>query len=400
MIQVNPKYAKLITPVTLPNGTVLRDRYALSPIVTNSSTSEGHISEEDVNYAARRANSAGIQITGAAYIEEYGQLFEYGFSSSHDSDISGLAQLAEAMKKDGNKAILQLTHAGRFSSISLKDFGTVYGPSEMYLKSPIEHTVHEMSKRKIQHVIRQYGEATSRAIKAGWDGVEISGAQRLLIQTFFSTYSNKRIDEYGTQNMENRSRFGVEVLKEVQRVIEEDAPDGFILGYRGTAEEARGTEYGNLIEEFNEYLDRLLVVADIQYVALASWGRNIYQQTVRNGQHKGEVINKVVHDHLNGRVPMMATGGISTPDKALDALEYADMVGMSGPFITEPDFVLKIAQGREEEISLTFTENELVNLAIPQAAFKDIVGMIDLGKVIPEESRDKFRELEKNYDKK
>lgn len=55
----------------------------------------------------------------------------------------------------------------------------------MELKTPIEHTVLPMTKRKIKHVINQYADATRRAIAAGFDGVEISSAQRLLIQTFF-----------------------------------------------------------------------------------------------------------------------------------------------------------------------------------------------------------------------
>src|SRR5699024_5669257 len=133
----------------------------------------------------------------------------------------GLTQLAQSMKKDGAKAIIQLTHAGRFSKISLKDFGVVYGPREMHLNTPDKHTVLEMSKRKIQHVITQYADATRRAIKAGFDGVEISSAQRLLIQTFFSTFSNQRTDEYGPQTIENRSRFGLEVMKIVQDVIDQ-----------------------------------------------------------------------------------------------------------------------------------------------------------------------------------
>src|SRR5699024_796057 len=107
------------------------------------------------------------QITGAAYIETYGQLFEYGFSINDDRCIPGLKKLAQAMKKDGAKAIVQLTHAGRFSKIALRDFGVVYGPSEMHLKSPVEHTVLSMSERKINHVITQYKDATRRAIAAG-----------------------------------------------------------------------------------------------------------------------------------------------------------------------------------------------------------------------------------------
>src|SRR5699024_12547457 len=124
-----------------PNQLKLENRFVLSPMITNSSTEEGYVTEEDLAYARRRAAAAPLQITGAAYIETYGQLFEYGFSINDDRSIAGLRKLAKAMKKDGAKAVVQLTHAGRFSKIALQDFGVVYGPSEMYLRSPIEHTV-------------------------------------------------------------------------------------------------------------------------------------------------------------------------------------------------------------------------------------------------------------------
>ena len=106
---MNKKYAPLFEDLTLPNGSVLSNRFVLSPIITNSSTIDGHVTKEDVLYHERRASSAPIQVTGAAYIEPYGQLFEYGFSVSDDSTIPGLKKLATAMKKDGAKAILQLT---------------------------------------------------------------------------------------------------------------------------------------------------------------------------------------------------------------------------------------------------------------------------------------------------
>ena len=75
-------------------------------------------------------------------------------------------------------------------------------PSPMTLHSPIKHDVLEMSVEKIHDVIQQYADATSRAIQAGFDGVEISVAQRLLIQTFFSTFSNQRHDQYGVDSLE------------------------------------------------------------------------------------------------------------------------------------------------------------------------------------------------------
>ena len=102
------KFVPLLEPITLSNGITLANRFVLSPMTTNSSTKEGHITEEDIRYAKRRANSAGLQVTGAAYIEPYGQLFEYGFNISDDACIPGLRKVAQAMKQEGNKAIIQL----------------------------------------------------------------------------------------------------------------------------------------------------------------------------------------------------------------------------------------------------------------------------------------------------
>lgn len=394
-MKTSEQYRPLFKSFSLPNGLELENRFVLSPMITNSSTIEGYVTEEDLAYAERRTTSAPLQITGAAYIEEYGQLFEYGFSIDDDRSIEGLKQLAQAMKRGGGKAIVQLTHAGRFAKIALQDFGVVYGPSKMTLKSPVEHTVLPMTKRKIGHVITQYADATRRAIKAGFDGVEISSAQRLLIQTFFSTFSNQRNDDYGSQNLENRARFGIEVMKAVQKVIDEEAPTDFILGFRGTPEETRGNEIGYSVEDFLYFMDRIMEVANVQYLATASWGKNIYKQTIRQGKFKGEFMNQVVYDHIAGRIPVMATGGINSPDKALEALQYADLVGMSTPFVTEPDFVTKLKEGREGEINLGFTKEELADLAIPERAFKDIVELMDIGGSLSEEARYEFRNLYK-----
>lgn len=394
-VKTTAQYRPLFETITLPNGIELDNRFVLSPMITNSSTARGYVTQEDLAYAERRANSAPLQITGAAYIEEYGQLFEYGFSIDEDRSIEGLKQLAQAMKKDGAKAIIQLTHAGRFAQTSLKNFGVVYGPSEMSLKSPVEHTVLPMTKRKIKQVITQFADATRRAINAGFDGVEVSGAQRLLIQTFLSTFSNQRDDEYGAGSIENRSRFGIEVLQAVQKVINEEAPANFILGYRGTPEETRGNEIGYSVEDFLYFMDQVMEVANIQYLATASWGKNIYKQTIRQGKFKDEIMNQVVYDHIAGRIPVMATGGINSPEKALEAFQFADMVGASTPFITEPDFVTKLEDGREEEINLGFTQDELADLAIPERAFKDIVELMDIGGSLSDEARQELSKLRK-----
>lgn len=393
------QYKPLFQTLILPNGVELDNRFVVSPVITQSSTREGFVTEADCAYAERRAHSAAMMITGAAYVEPYGQLFKYGFSATDDRHIPGLSKLAKAMKSKGNKAILQLTHAGRFAEIALQDYSVVYGPSRMELNTPIKHTVYPMTKRKIKQVISQYGDATRRAIRAGFDGVEISAAQRLLIQTFFSKFSNQREDEYGPQSLENRARFGLEVFKEVQRVIEEEkvGPE-FILGFRGTPEEARGDQVGYTVEEFNYFVDEIMAIASIDYYATASWGKNIYAQEIRAGEYQGEYMNKIVHNHFKGRLPIMATGGINSPEKAIEALQFSDFTGASTPFVTEPEFVIKIAEGRENEIDMEISEEKIDDLKIPDRAFADIVYMMDLGGSLSEETRNRIRQLDNESD--
>lgn len=391
-------YSKLFKPITLPNGIVLPNRFCMCPVTTNSSTREGFVTQEDIDYARRRSHSAPLQVTSAAYIEPYGQLFEFSFSIDDDRSIPGLTKLAEAMQQDGAHGIIQLAHAGRFSTQAIKDYGVSYGPSAMELKTPIPHQVLAMSERKIRHVIQAYGDATRRAIKAGFSGVEISMAQRLLPQTFFSTFSNKRDDQYGADSLENRARLTLEIFKEVQRVIDEEAPDNFILGFRGTPEETRGDEVGYSIQEYLTLLDWVLEIANVQYFAVASWGKNIYLNKVRSqGNYHGQYINEVVQHHLSGRTVTMATGGINSPDKALEALEHGDMVGLSSVFVTEPDFVTKIEDGRAEDIDLGIDLDNIDELAIPQAAFKDLIKLMDLGQSLSKDTTSTLKELEKNY---
>ncbi|MBF0818259.1 NADH-dependent flavin oxidoreductase [Streptococcus acidominimus] len=390
--------SSLFRPFSLGKGIELENRFVLSPMVTNSSSKEGYVSREDVAYAKRRAASAPLQITGAAYVNPYGQLFEFGFSVAKDEDIAGLRPLAQAMKAEGARAILQLTHAGRFSSHTLAREGFVYGPSPMQLQSPFPHEVKALSLEQIKGLVDDYRQATRRAIAAGFDGVEVSSAQRLLIQTFFSTFSNQRTDDYGAQDFASRARLTLEILEAVQEVIAKEANGPFLLGFRATPEETRGNQIGYSIEEFLQLMEEALARVPLAYLAIASWGHDVFRNRVRSkGIYQGLLVNDVVYRHLKGRLPIMATGGINSPEKAVEALAHADLVGASTPFIVDPEFVHKIRQDRVEEIHLRIKATDLPSLAIPQASFKDIVPLMDYGESLPAEARSLFRGLATNY---
>ncbi|QJG67281.1 NADH-dependent flavin oxidoreductase [Mycoplasma phocoenae] len=381
------KYNPLFQKIKLKNH-ILDNRFVLSPMTLNLATKNGKMTKEEIDYALRRSHSATLQISGGAYFDDFGHLFEYGYSAKDDDDIESLAKLANAMKARGSVAILQLAHAGKWSVASIKEHGYVYGPSYEHLHTPIEHDVFELSIEQIKQIVTDYGKATIRAIKAGFDGVEISMAQRLLLQTFISKLVNKRTDEYGCQSLENRSRLLLEVITEIQRVIDDYADDNFIFGFRATPEETVGSEIGYTIEEFNSIMDLILNTANISYLAIASWGHDIYLNKVRSSEkYKNQLVNKVVYEHINKRIPIISSGGINTPEKCLEALEYSDLVGLSSVFVVEPEFAQKLKNNKPEEINLKLTTDRLDDLKIPSNTFKNIVRMFDYGETIPDETR-------------
>ena len=86
------------------------------------------------------------------------------------------------------------------------------------------------------------------------------------------------------------------------------------------------------MDEFLEFFEEALKKVKIDYLAIASWGHDVFRNKVRaKGPHQGELVNKVVYDCLKGRVAVIASGGINSKEKALEALENADLVGLSTP---------------------------------------------------------------------
>ncbi|BAP01164.1 NADH dependent flavin oxidoreductase [Mycoplasmopsis californica HAZ160_1] len=380
------KYLELFKPFKLGKYT-LQNRFVLSPMTLSLTTIDGKMTDQEANYTRRRANSAPLIVSGAAYIDDFGQLFEYGYSAKSDSDIDSLARLAQAMKADGNIAILQLAHAGKFSKASLKRYGHLHGPSYEKNFFPVEHEVFELTQQQIKNIIKDYAKATQRAIKAGFDGIEISMAQRLLIQTFFSKIVNKRTDSYGTDTFENRSRLCIEVVQAIRNVIDQFAPEGFLFGFRATPEETYGPVLGYTIEEFNQLIDLTIEKGKIDYLAIASWGHDIYLNKVRSDcKFKGQLVNEVIYNHFKNRVAVIASGGINTPDKCLDALQHCDLVGLSSVFVADPEFVHKIKNNEIDKINLAIKPEQLNDLAIPEESFKGIVNMFGYCETIPNQA--------------
>lgn len=210
---MNKKYEKLFETVTLPNGVELKNRFVLAPLTHISSNDDGTISDVEIPYIEKRSKDVGLAINAASNVNDIGKAFPGQPSVAHDSDIEGLKRLAQAMKKNGAKALVQIHHGGAQALANLTPNGDVVAPSPITLKSfgqQHEHDAREITPKEIEQTIKDFGEATRRVIEAGFDGVEIHGANHYLIHQFVSPYYNRRNDEWS-----DHMKFPTAVIDEV-----------------------------------------------------------------------------------------------------------------------------------------------------------------------------------------
>ncbi|MFM1524136.1 MULTISPECIES: oxidoreductase [Helcococcus] len=109
-------------------------------------------------------------------------------------------------KKDGNKVILQIKHSG----VKVKN-------KEKFGPSSITPDINELTNQEINQIIKDFGISTKKAFLAGFDGVEIHGANHYLLQQFMSKNTNRRNDSWGG-NLSKRMNFPIEVVKEVKNL--------------------------------------------------------------------------------------------------------------------------------------------------------------------------------------
>ena len=345
---MNKKYEKLFETVTLPNGVELKNRFVLAPLTHISSNDDGTISDVEIPYIEKRSKDVGLAINAASNVNNIGKAFPGQPSVAHDSDIEGLKRLAQAMKKNGAKALVQIHHGGAQALANLTPNGDVVAPSPITLKSfgqQHEHDAREITPEEIEQTIKDFGEATRRVIEAGFDGVEIHGANHYLIHQFVSPYYNRRNDEWS-----DHMKFPTAVIDEVLKAKSEYASDDFIVGYRLSPEEA---ESPGISMEITEQLINTITEKSIDYVHISLGD---IHSTTREGKYAGQERLKLIHQWVDGRIPVIGVGSVFTADDALDAIESTgvELVALGREILLDYNFISKIQEGKEDEILSEF----------------------------------------------
>lgn len=336
---------KIFNVFRLNEKVKLRNKIVLAPLTTWAANDNLTISDEEADYYTARSKEAGMVITGCTFFQPNGQAFENEFYAGTDDYIPSLKKLAHSIKSQGAKAILQIFHAGRMALpnngqlISASAVKSKYNVFEMEAEM---ETPKEMTTEDIQEFINGFYETTKRAIKAGFDGIEIHGANKFLIQQFFSAETNLRTDEWGG-TIEKRLRFPIEIIKAVNKAKAEYSNEEFIVGYRFSPEEIE--DKGITLEDTLYLVDKLAdQEVDYLHVSLMH-----YKATSRRNPSDKRIIGKLLKEKIDGRKPLIGVGSIHSKEDIEDAIDNVgyDMISIGQAIVTEPYWVSKVKTGEE-----------------------------------------------------
>lgn len=368
---MKPEFNVLFEEITLPNGVVLQDRLGVAPMTTWSGNPDGTVSDQELAYYNRRSGIGSLFVSACIATSENGIAFQNQFVGFDDGALPRLRKMAEEMKANGSKAILQIQHGGRQGQAQLIPTNETVAPSAVAGPEG-KPAPRALTSEEINAIIHDFGETTRRAVEAGFDGVEIHGANTYLIQQFVSAVFNQREDEWGG-SLENRLKFSAAVLREVQKVAAEYADDSFIIGYRLSPEENNADSVGYTIEETKVLVEQL-VEGGVHYIHVSLM--DYKKQPRSSGQ--GTIV-EILSKQINGRVPFVVVGNIQQPQQAVEALEEgADIVVMGRQALVDPEWTAKVRQGKEEEIHHLVPKEMVGKLDIPDSMWNLITsyGMV------------------------
>lgn len=336
----------------LNDKVTLRNKFVMAPMTTWAANSDLTVADDEAAYYGARSKEVGMVVTGCTFFEKNGQGFDDEFFAGTDEFIPSLKKLATSIKDGGAKAILQIFHAGRMGDASKHELVSASAVKAGHnLFGPVENMPEprEMTHEEILSFIEGFYQTVRRAIEAGFDGVEIHGANTYLIQQFVSPHSNRRTDMWGG-SLENRMRLPLELVKATMKAKKEFANEEFIVGYRFSPEELENP--GITLEDTLALVDKLSETElDYLHVSLGHYKA----PSVKN---ENVVIGKALVEKINGRKPLIGVGRISTKESAQDALENIgyDMVAIGHALVTDVNWLSKIQKDEAPESAIIMSE--------------------------------------------
>ncbi|HZO42183.1 MAG TPA: FAD-dependent oxidoreductase [Methylomirabilota bacterium] len=274
-----------------------------------------------------------------------------------DSIIPAYRALADAVHAHDCLVFTQLTHMGRRAQADGEEANVLVAPSQIPERVHRE-VPHEVEAEQIVEIVRAFGQAARRCREGGLDGIELSMAHNHLIDQFWSPLFNQRLDDYGG-SLDNRLRFGFEVLREIRRTVGRD----FVVGARMSGDEF--TRGGLTAEDMAEIARRLAASGMLDFLSIIGGGAHTYElqaAAVPNMSYATGVfvpLAAAIKQAAPG-IPILHASRIVDPAHAdrLVAAGQIDVVGMTRALIADPDLPRKALESRLDDIRTCVGANE------------------------------------------
>lgn len=337
---MNPKYSPLFEPYILNNGVSIKNRFTVAPMTHFASHDDGSISDEERIFLNDRFDGFGLFIAAATLVSPEGKAFVGQPEAISEKDLPSLSEVAQIAKRQGTTSILQIHHGGNLSIPELLNGKDMVAPS-----ADEKSGARALTDQEIKALVSAFANATHLAIQAGFDGVEIHGANNYLIQQFVSAQSNRREDEWGG-SIEKRLRFPLAIVDAVVDVKKKYANDEFIIGYRFSPEEPG--EKGLTMQDTFSLIDAL-VQKPLQYLHVSLWD---FYKKARRGADTTMARMQLLHERIGGKLPLIGVGNLFTADQILEAYltGWAEFVAMGKTVMMNPDLIRLIESGQEDQV--------------------------------------------------
>ncbi|WP_256107674.1 FAD-dependent oxidoreductase [Streptomyces sp. ODS05-4] len=331
-------YPRLLSPLDL-GFTTLPNRVLMGSMHVGLEEAENGFARMAAFYAERARGGVGLIVTGGIAPNDEGRPYEGGAKLSTPEEAARHREVTEAVHAAGGRIAMQILHFGRYAY-----HRDLVAPSAV--QAPISpFTPHALTDEQIERTVEDYVRTAELAKSAGYDGVEIMGSEGYLVNEFIAAGTNHRTDRWGG-SYENRVRFPLEI---VRRTRERVGPD-FILIYRLSMLDL--VPGGSSLEEVVA-LAKAVEAAGATLINTGIGWHEARIPTIATSVPRGAYT--WVTKRLMGAVsvPLITSNRINTPEVAERVLAEgrADMVSMARPFLADPEFVAKAAEGRPEAIN-------------------------------------------------
>jgi dimethylglycine catabolism A len=334
-------------------GRMLRNRIVSTPHATGWSH-DGHINKSEMDYHVRKAaGGVGLVMTfGSASVDPTTQASYGSIALWDERNEPALRELADGVHRHGALCISQMTHMGRRGN-SLTSGVPLRAPSDLPEGSHLEVPV-PLDADELPAIVERFAAAARRLEQCGWDGVEVTSFGGHLIEQFFDPQVNTRTDAYGG-SLENRTRFGREVLEAVRAAVSGD----FIVGLRMAVDQCLTGGLGpdDMIE-----IARSLTTSGAVDLISVSGGTGATRLATAYFV-PGDELPEGVYNQQAARfrhavgIPVLVAGRNVEPEVAEASLEAGvDLVAMTRAIIADPDLPLKVAAGERKRPCISLNE--------------------------------------------